>query len=87
LQAELEDTNGVELVQGRMAGRARSMIAVKREKLERAQNFARVMKEVTMLGRFIRLADYLFVEGGALSGLIYVTKTVRPDLCHSCSPA
>jgi len=62
-QAELDDTNGIELVQGRAAGRGRSMIAVKREKLERAQNFARVMKELTMLGRFIRLADYLFVEG------------------------
>ncbi|KAF5838995.1 dynein heavy chain, N-terminal region 2-domain-containing protein [Dunaliella salina] len=61
-QAELDDTNGVELVQGRAAGRGRSMIAVKHEKLERARNFARVMKELTMLGRFIRLADYLFVE-------------------------
>ena len=40
------------------------MILVKHEKLERAANFARVMKELTMLGAFIRLADYLFVEGG-----------------------
>lgn len=39
------------------------MITIKREKIERAQNFARVMREVTMLGSFIRLADYLFVEG------------------------
>lgn len=54
----------MELVQGRAAGRGRSMIAVKKEKLDRAHNFARVMKELTMLGRFIRLADYLFVEGG-----------------------
>lgn len=38
------------------------MILIKREKLERASNFARVMREVTMLGSFIRLADYLFVE-------------------------
>lgn len=62
-QAELDDTNGVELVQGRAAGRGRSMIAVKHEKLERARNFSRVMQELTMLSRFIRLADYLFVEG------------------------
>lgn len=53
----------MELVQGRSAGRARSMIAVKKEKMERAANFARVMKELTMLGSFIRLTDYLFVEG------------------------
>eukprot|EP00967_Tisochrysis_lutea_P132204 scaffold230588_cov19-Tisochrysis_lutea.AAC.1 len=65
-QAELDDTNGIELVQGRAAGRGRSMIAVKREKLERAQNFARVMKELTMLGRFIRLADYLAALKAAL---------------------
>ncbi|GLC47993.1 hypothetical protein PLESTB_000047400 [Pleodorina starrii] len=61
-QAELEDTTGVELLQGRNAGCARPMITIKREKIERAQNFARVMREVTMLGSFIRLADYLFVE-------------------------
>lgn len=41
------------------------MIAIKREKMERAANFARVMKELTMLGSFIRLVDYLFVEGGS----------------------
>ncbi|KAG2501733.1 hypothetical protein HYH03_000233 [Edaphochlamys debaryana] len=62
-QAELDDTTGVELLQGRSAGCARPMITIKREKIERAQNFARVMREVTMLGAFIRLADYLFVEG------------------------
>lgn len=40
------------------------MATVKREKVERAANFSRVMRELTMLGAFIRLADYLFVEGG-----------------------
>jgi dynein heavy chain, axonemal len=63
LQSELEDTTGVELVQGRSAGCARSMAAVRREKQDRAANFARVMHELTQLGSFIRLADYLFVEG------------------------
>lgn len=62
-QAELEDTTGVELVQGRSAGCNRPMIKIKHEKMERARNFARVMREVTMLGSFIRLTDYLFVEG------------------------
>ncbi len=62
-QAELEDTTGVELIQGRSAGCARSMVAVKKEKVSRALNFSRVMHELTMLGSFIRLADYLFVEG------------------------
>jgi hypothetical protein len=74
-QAELEDTTGVELVQGRSAGRARSMIAVKREKIERAANFARVMRELTMLGSFIRLADYLFVEGRRQSIMICTRKS------------
>eukprot|EP00201_Polytomella_parva_P020499 CAMPEP_0175042260 /NCGR_PEP_ID=MMETSP0052_2-20121109/2450_1 /TAXON_ID=51329 ORGANISM="Polytomella parva, Strain SAG 63-3" /NCGR_SAMPLE_ID=MMETSP0052_2 /ASSEMBLY_ACC=CAM_ASM_000194 /LENGTH=3805 /DNA_ID=CAMNT_0016305023 /DNA_START=33 /DNA_END=11446 /DNA_ORIENTATION=+ len=62
-KAELDDTTGVELLQGRSAGRARPMIVVRKEKIDRAANFVRVMKEVTMLGAFIRLADYLVVEG------------------------
>ncbi len=53
-QAELEDTTGVELLQGRNAGCARPMITIKREKIERAKNFARVMREVTMLGSYSR---------------------------------
>lgn len=52
----------MELVQGRSAGCVRPMIKVKQEKMERAANFARVMKEQTMLGAFVRLADYMFVE-------------------------
>ena len=63
-QSELDDTTGVELVQGRSAGCMRPMIKVKEEKMERAANYARVMREQTMLGNFIRLADYMFVEGG-----------------------
>ena len=39
------------------------MIKVKEEKMERTANYARVMREQTMLGNFIRLADYMFVEG------------------------
>ncbi|KXZ55711.1 DHC8 protein [Gonium pectorale] len=74
-QAELEDTTGVELLQGRNAGCARPMITIKREKIERAQNFARVMREVTMLGSFIRLADYLFVEG-VISRVLTTTEEV-----------
>jgi len=33
------------------------------EKVERAANYARVMEELGQLGNFVRLADYLFVEG------------------------
>lgn len=54
----------MELIQGRSGGPARPMMLVKKEKQERASNFKRVMHEVTMLGSFVRLADYLFVEGG-----------------------
>lgn len=32
------------------------------EKIERAANYARVMLELSQLGVFVRLADYLFVE-------------------------
>lgn len=56
----------MELIQGRSAGCVRPMIKVKEEKLERAANYARVMREQTMLGNFIRLADYMFVEGGCI---------------------
>lgn len=62
-QSELDDTTGVELIQGRSAGCIRPMIKVKNEKIERAANYTRVMKELTMLGAFIRMADYMFVEG------------------------
>ena len=43
------------------------MIKVKEEKIERATNYVRVMRELTMLGSFIRLADYMFVEGKSYS--------------------
>lgn len=32
------------------------------EKIERAENYARIMRELSQLGQFVRLADYLFVE-------------------------
>eukprot|EP00798_Chlamydomonas_sp_ICE-L_P012760 gene12760-16011_t len=72
-QAELDDTTGVELIQGRAAGCHRSMVQIKKEKQERSANFARVMKEVTMLGNFVRLADYLFVEGNTEEVLSLLT--------------
>jgi hypothetical protein len=41
-QEELMDTTGVELVQGRTSGKARPMLVIKQEKLDRAANYARV---------------------------------------------
>ncbi len=41
-QEELLDTTGVELVQGRSSGKARPMLVIKQEKLDRAANYARV---------------------------------------------
>jgi hypothetical protein len=41
---ELEDTTGVELVQGHAPGPARPMVAIKAEKIERAANYHRVMQ-------------------------------------------
>eukprot|EP00879_Flechtneria_rotunda_P022627 GHRR01023894.1.p1 GENE.GHRR01023894.1~~GHRR01023894.1.p1 ORF type:complete len:968 (+),score=348.72 GHRR01023894.1:492-3395(+) len=60
--SELEDITGVELFQGG-GGRPRPMVVIKQEKLERAANYARVMDELSQLGIFVRLVDYLFVEG------------------------
>jgi hypothetical protein len=39
------------------------LIAWFQEKLDRAKNYARVMNEQAQLGAFVRLADYLLVEG------------------------
>lgn len=62
--SELVDTTGVELFQGRSSGKNRSMVAIRKEKIQRAKTYWRVMEEEKMLGTFIRLVDYLFVEGG-----------------------
>ncbi|KAI8468855.1 MAG: dynein heavy chain, N-terminal region 2-domain-containing protein [Monoraphidium minutum] len=63
-EAELADTTGVELGQGRAgAGRVRPMVVVKKEKMERAANYARIMEELSLLGPLVRLADYLVVGG------------------------
>eukprot|EP00878_Enallax_costatus_P031474 GHUV01034420.1.p1 GENE.GHUV01034420.1~~GHUV01034420.1.p1 ORF type:complete len:647 (+),score=200.09 GHUV01034420.1:874-2814(+) len=61
--SELQDTTGVELFQSGAGGRARPMVTIKQEKLDRAANYARIMEELSQLGAFVRLADYLFVEG------------------------
>ena len=68
--SELVDTTGVELFQGRSSGKDRSMTAIKKEKIERARTYWRVMEEEQMLGAFIRLVDYLFVEGVVSSSCI-----------------
>jgi hypothetical protein len=39
---ELHDTTGVELVQGRSSSKARPMVVIKQEKLDRAVNYERV---------------------------------------------
>ncbi|KAK3267509.1 hypothetical protein CYMTET_23939 [Cymbomonas tetramitiformis] len=61
--SELEDKTGVNLYQGRPADKSRSMVSIKKEKIERAKTYRRVAEEAKMLGDFIRLADYMLVEG------------------------
>lgn len=39
------------------------LLSFLQEKLDRAANYARIMEELRQLGQFVRLADYLFVEG------------------------
>lgn len=70
--SELVDTTGVELFQGRSSGKNRSMINIRKEKIERAKTYWRVMEEEKMLGVFIRLVDYLFVEGTHLPGACFL---------------
>ena len=41
------------------------MKEVKQEKIEKADNYYRVMREEKFLGRFIRLIDVIFVESGS----------------------
>ena len=62
-EMELEDFTGVNLYQGRDMDKKRSMVSIKQEKIERAQTYRRVSEEAKMLGDFIRLADYMLVEG------------------------
>lgn len=60
-EAELDDTVGVNLHATGKA-KAQSMVSIKAEKIERAKTYRRVMAEEKMLGNYIRLADYMFVE-------------------------
>lgn len=61
-EAELNDTIGVNLYAQTSAERARSMVAIKEEKMERARTYRRVAEELSMLGAFVRLADYMVCE-------------------------
>eukprot|EP00898_Chlorokybus_atmophyticus_P003847 jgi/Chlat1/4463/Chrsp29S04567 len=61
--SELEDVTGVNLLQGQAADKTRSMVSIKHQKMERARTYRRVTEEAKMLGEFIRLADYMLVEG------------------------
>jgi dynein heavy chain, axonemal len=60
--AELQDTTGVELATGASVTRARPMVAIKGEKLERARTYRRIMQEESLLGNFVRLSDYMCSE-------------------------
>lgn len=60
-ESELDDITGVNLHATGKA-KAQSMVSIKAEKIERAKTYRRVMAEEKMLGNFIRLADYMFVE-------------------------
>lgn len=58
---------GVE--QGRPADKTQSMVKIKEEKIKRAKTYRRVAEEAKMLGDFIRLADYMLVEGVVARGI------------------
>lgn len=54
----------------------------KQEKLERAANFARVMEELAQLGAFVRLCDYLLVEGVVSCALASVEELLALLTAH-----
>ncbi|MCO5581018.1 hypothetical protein L7F22_034894 [Adiantum nelumboides] len=58
---ELDDVIGVNLHQPR-GSKVQGMVSIRNEKIERAKTYRRVMAEEKMLGKFIRLVDYMFVE-------------------------
>lgn len=58
---ELKDTTGVDLYQ-RAGEKHRSMVAIREEKVQRAETYHRVMHEAERLPFFVRLADYMTCE-------------------------
>ncbi|KAL2622255.1 hypothetical protein R1flu_002460 [Riccia fluitans] len=82
-EAELEDTIGVNLHQTR-GSKVQSMVSIKQEKVERAKTYWRVVAEEKMLGNFIRLADYMFVEGLAHRAIAAAMDLLSVlDFCRS----
>ncbi|CAM6082176.1 unnamed protein product [Calypogeia fissa] len=74
VEAELDDIIGVNLHQSR-GSKVQSMVSIKKEKIERARTYRRVVAEEKMLGNLIRLVDYMFVEG-----LTYRAITTAMDI-------
>jgi len=60
--SELEDTTGVELYSGKSGEKNRGMSDIRKDKIDRARTYRRVMEEAARLGEFIRLVDYMLVE-------------------------
>lgn len=52
------------------------------EKIERAANYARVMRELAQLGQFVRLADYLFVEAVMATAVVNVEELLGVLTAH-----
>ncbi|KAL3689708.1 hypothetical protein R1sor_016017 [Riccia sorocarpa] len=84
-EAELDDTIGVNLHQTR-GSKVQSMVSIKQEKIERAKTYRRVVAEEKMLGNFIRMADYMFVEGLAHRAIAAAMDLLSVlDFCRSGS--
>lgn len=56
--------------------------AALQEKIERAENYARVMRELSQLGQFVRLADYLFVEAVMATAVANVEELLGVLTAH-----
>ena len=57
-QAIMADNNGIKS----MVSKTKSMVAMKRERIERARNFKRITEESQMLPSLVRLVDYMLTE-------------------------
>ena len=57
-QAAMADADGI----ANFVSKTKSMVALKRERIEKARNYRRVTEESVMLPSLIRLADYMLAE-------------------------
>ena len=72
-QAIMADNNGIKS----MVSKTKSMVAMKRERIERARNFKRITEESQMLPSLVRLVDYMLTESFVSMALNNLAKLLN----------